>query len=81
MIKELNIRSFISLSWRIFATATTIIIIYIFLVGSLAIAAGAIEWFSKIILFWAHERIWIKIKWGKKQLNHLIYGSQLTIIW
>ena len=69
MIKELNIRSFIKgLSWRIFATATTIIIIYIFFGRlDLAIAAGAIEWFSKIILFWAHERIWIKIKWWKNK--------------
>ena len=30
---------------------------------------------SKIILFWAHERIWIKIKWGKKAIEPFNYGS------
>ena len=71
MIKETNIRSFIKgFSWRVVATATTILIVYFFFGRlDLAIAAGAIEWVTKILLFWAHERIWIKVNWGKKSIE------------
>lgn len=70
MLKETNIRSITKgLSWRLVATTTTVIIVYIFFGRlDLAIAAGAIEWISKIFLFWVHERVWLKIKWGKKRI-------------
>ena len=71
MLKETNIRSFAKgFSWRIVATITTIIIVYLFFGRlDLAIAAGAIEWISKIFLFWIHERVWLKIRWGKKRIT------------
>lgn len=70
MLKETNIRSLSKgFSWRFVATTTTIFIVYIFFGRlDLAIAAGAIEWFAKIILFWAHERLWLKISWGQKRI-------------
>ncbi|MEY3089754.1 MAG: adenylyl-sulfate kinase, partial [Pseudomonadota bacterium] len=49
---------------------TTIIIVYIFFGRlDLAIAAGALEWVAKIGLYWAHERVWFRIKWGRKKIE------------
>lgn len=57
-----------AISWRIFATLTTIIIVYFFtkqLVLSLGV--GFFEVISKLILYYIHERIWNRIYWGKGQ--------------
>lgn len=71
MYKDTNKRSIVKgFFWRIVATTTTITIVYIFFGRlDLAIAAGALEWISKIALFWAHERVWIKVKWGRKKIE------------
>lgn len=71
MYKDTNKRSLVKgFSWRVVATTTTIIIVYLFFGRlDLAIAAGALEWVAKIFLFWAHERAWIKIKWGRKKIE------------
>jgi adenylylsulfate kinase len=71
MYKETNIRSIAKgISWRVVATTTTIIIVYVFFGRlDLAIAAGLIETVLKIALYWAHERIWMKIRWGKKKIE------------
>ena len=69
MYKETNRRSIVKgISWRIVATTTTIIIVYLFFGRlDLAIAAGLIETILKVGLYWAHERAWFKIQWGKKR--------------
>ncbi|TKI69930.1 adenylyl-sulfate kinase [Sulfurimonas crateris] len=71
MYKDTNIRSVAKgVSWRVFATTTTIIIVYVFFGRlDLAIAAGIIETFAKIALYWAHERAWVKIRWGRKKIE------------
>jgi len=71
MYKETNKRSLVKgFSWRVVATTTTIIIVYFFFGRlDLAIAAGALEWVAKIALYWAHERAWFKIKWGRKKIE------------
>lgn len=71
MYKESNIRSIIKgFSWRILGTITTIIIVYLFFGRlDLAVVAGAIEWISKIGLYWLHERIWLRIRWGRKKIE------------
>ena len=53
-------------SWRIIATLTTVILVFIF-TGSVAISLrlGAIEVLAKIIFYYLHERVWNKIGWGK----------------
>ncbi|MDQ1338045.1 MAG: adenylylsulfate kinase [Campylobacterota bacterium] len=71
MYKDTNIRSVAKgFSWRLFATTTTVIIVYIFF-GRLdmAIAAGLLETVAKVALYWAHERVWLKIKWGRKKIE------------
>lgn len=83
MNKDTNLRSIIKgVSWRVFATTTTIIIVYVFFGRlDLAIAAGVVETFSKIFLYWAHERAWVKIQWGRKKIepfNLLFTGLPLS---
>jgi len=71
MDKETNIRSIVKgISWRVVATATTIIIVYLFFGRlDLAIAAGFIESILKVLLYWMHERFWVKIRWGRKKIE------------
>ena len=54
-------------SWRFVATCDTIFLSYIYTgsIGS-SLKIGSIEVFTKIILYYFHERIWLKIKWGTK---------------
>ncbi len=71
MYKETNKRSIAKgISWRVVATTTTVIIIYIFFGRlDLAIAAGMIETILKVGLYWAHERAWFRVKWGRKKIE------------
>jgi adenylylsulfate kinase len=69
--KDTNRRSIVKgISWRVVATTTTIIIVYVFFGRlDLAIAAGMLETVLKVALYWAHERAWLKIKWGRKKIE------------
>lgn len=71
MYRETNIRSIAKgFSWRLFATTTTVIIVYLFFGRlDLAIAAGVIETVSKVLLYYAHEKIWQRVRWGKKKIE------------
>ncbi len=53
-----------SISWRILGTIDTIVISWI-LTGklTLALSIGSIEIFTKLFLYYAHERLWNFIKW------------------
>jgi uncharacterized membrane protein len=52
--------------WRITGTLDTFFISWI-ITGELALAGGiaATEVITKIFLYWGHERVWNRIKWGK----------------
>ena len=56
---------FKALSWRITATLTTILI-SLFITGEivLALQIGFLEFFFKITIYYFHERIWLRIKYG-----------------
>jgi len=71
MFKETNVRSIVKgISWRFIATTTTIFIVYFFFGRlDLAIAAGMIETVLKVGLYWGHERIWHKVRWGKQKIE------------
>ena len=71
MYRETNRRSIVKgISWRIMATSTTIVIVYIFFGRlDLAIAAGLLETIAKVALYWWHERLWFKIRWGRKKIE------------
>lgn len=71
MYRDTNKRSVLKgVSWRFFATSTTVVIVYIFFGRlDLAIAAGIMETFAKVALYWAHERVWLKVRWGRKKIE------------
>lgn len=55
-----------TISWRTLGTLDTIIISY-FITGDLTMAAsiGSIEVFTKMVLYYFHERAWNKVSLGK----------------
>ncbi|SHJ21993.1 Uncharacterized membrane protein [Arenibacter nanhaiticus] len=55
-----------SISWRFIGTLDTIVISWV-VTGTLSVAfsIGAVELFTKMILYFFHERIWDRISWGK----------------
>jgi uncharacterized membrane protein len=55
-----------TISWRTIGTLDTVIISY-FITGDLTMAAsiGSIELFTKMGLYYFHERAWNKITFGK----------------
>jgi adenylylsulfate kinase len=57
-----------AISWRIFATLTTMLLVYAF-TGNLAISEGVgiTELASKIVIYYVHERIWNALPFGKAQ--------------
>lgn len=57
-----------AISWRVTGTLDTFVISWI-ITGQLALAGtiAVTEIVTKIFLYWMHERIWNKIKWGKSQ--------------
>lgn len=64
---EKPIRSVVkTLSWRTVGTLDTILISYL-VIGdvTLAFSIGSLELFTKMILYFLHERTWNKINWGK----------------
>ncbi len=64
---ESHMRSLVKgISWRAVGTLDTMIISYI-ITGNIRYAAfiGSTEAMTKVFLFWAHERVWQKIRWGR----------------
>ena len=71
MYKETNLRSVAKgVSWRVVATSTTMGIVYVFFGNlELAIATGLLETVAKVGLYWGHEKIWQRVRWGKKKID------------
>jgi len=69
MFKENRTRSFIKmLSWRVWATLTTMILVFIFTGKFLiAVSVGVVEVVAKMLLYYIHERIWDKIRIGRQE--------------
>lgn len=66
MAREAHLRSVVkAFSWRMTGSIDTLVISW-FITGRLTVAMTitGIELFTKIALFWAHERAWLNIKWG-----------------
>jgi len=64
-----------AISWRITGTIDTMIISY-FITGRIkwAISIGGVEVFTKIFLYFVHERVWNKIKFGRKLAKEAEYN-------
>ena len=66
-MKEKNYRSLVkSISYRITGTIATFLISYI-VTGQLkfAVSIMSVDFISKIVIFYLHERMWNRIKFGK----------------
>ena len=66
-LRDSNLKSILkTVSWRIVGTVDTIMISY-FITGevSLALSIGSVEVFSKIVLYYFHERAWSSVKLKK----------------
>jgi len=66
---ETNYRSLIkAISWRLTGTIDTMLISFI-LTGKikLALSIGLVELITKTGLYYLHERVWNKIRYGKKE--------------
>lgn len=55
-----------SISFRIIATITTVVLVFVF-TGDLAIAGaiGLLDFISKLAIYYLHERAWEKVSWGR----------------
>lgn len=65
---ETALRSFVkAYSYRCCGTLTTIIISYV-ITGKfiVSLAIGATEMIIKPFVYWMHERVWCRVKWGRK---------------
>ena len=56
-----------AVSWRVTGTIDTFLISWL-ITGQALLASGIAftEIMTKILLFWAHERVWNRISWGRK---------------
>lgn len=57
-----------AVSWRVTGTIDTFLISWV-ITGQALLASGIAftEIMTKIALFWLHERVWNRIKWGRKR--------------
>jgi adenylylsulfate kinase len=71
VFRETHARSVIkALSWRISGTAaTTALVFAITRRMTLSLAVGGLEFASKVGLFWLHERIWDRLRFGREQIR------------
>jgi uncharacterized membrane protein len=67
-IVERHYRSVVKgISWRFFGTMDTILLAFLWTGDyTKAFAIGGAEVMTKVLLFWLHERLWLKVKWGKR---------------
>ena len=74
LFKESKLRSVVkSLSWRLLATLTTVLIVYIFIGDTkIAFSIGGIEVFLKMLVYFIHERLWEKIRFGRREIRPLV---------
>ncbi|MDO5979604.1 DUF2061 domain-containing protein [Flavivirga spongiicola] len=55
-----------ALSWRVIGTLDTLIVSYV-LTQEITVASliASVDFLTKMVLYFFHERVWNKIKWGK----------------
>ena len=66
MMTDGRIRSVLKgVTWRVIATMTTILLVYIY-TGSLTLVAqvGVLDVALKFTFYYAHDRAWSKTSWG-----------------
>ncbi|HEV8197672.1 MAG TPA: DUF2061 domain-containing protein, partial [Gemmatimonadales bacterium] len=76
MYRETHARSIAkAISWRVLGTLATTLLVFIFTGRlGLSLAVGGLEFVSKIGLFWFHERLWDRTRFGKEVIPP-------TVVW
>ena len=66
-----------SISWRVVATSTTFVISGIVLDGfdEVALYIALTELFTKFVLYYVHEKVWLKLPLGK--IRNFFFGKKL----
>ena len=66
-MEDTHTRSFVKgLSWRVIATITTMILVFIFTENlTITLGVGIFDILAKLIFYYVHERVWLKVHWGK----------------
>ncbi len=74
MYIETRTRSILkAISWRILATLTTMTLVYAFFRRlDLAAAVGVLEAIIKMVVYFGHERVWNRVKFGKKEIPSFV---------
>ncbi|MCT4590792.1 MAG: DUF2061 domain-containing protein [Carboxylicivirga sp.] len=70
-MKDKRYRSiFKTISWRVTGTIDTFLVSYL-VTGKVGIAASIsiVEVFTKLLLYYLHERVWNRIKIGKEKIE------------
>ncbi|MGE4131797.1 MAG: DUF2061 domain-containing protein [Bdellovibrionales bacterium] len=67
-MRETHWRSLVKgVSWRLAGTLATIGISWIFTHDlEISLSIGGLELLTKLGLYYTHERIWLKISWGRR---------------
>ena len=70
-MKERRYRSLMKgISWRIVGTLDTIFLSWVFTGAmSQALTIGGLEFFTKIGLYYLHERTWLRLAWGRRVIG------------
>ena len=69
-----------AVSWRVLATLTTMTIVFV-ITGKLTLmlAVGGLDVLIKMLLYFFHERVWNRIKWGKARWKpHVLWFTGLS---
>ncbi len=69
-MKEKRYRSIVkTISWRVTGTVDTFIVSYL-ITGKIGLAASisVVEVFTKLILYYFHERLWNQMRFGKEKV-------------
>src|SRR5262245_59670473 len=74
MYRETHTRSVVkAVSWRIMGTMAKTLLVFVFTRRMvLSLAVGAFEFVSKIGLYWLHERIWDRLRYGKEEIRPVV---------
>ena len=65
---DTHVRSLVkAISWRTLGTVDTFILSWLITgEAQVALVISGVEVFTKLFLYWAHERAWNRVKWGRQ---------------
>lgn len=62
-----------AISWRTWATLTTAVIVFVFTGEfALAVTVGLLEVFAKMGLYFFHERLWHRVRFGRREIPSFV---------